>query len=155
MEITKHTIDGIKLRLEVPSGVGKSYYSVKWCTFERHEWHLIFLFHIQNSCWFYWIVSNAKNTVLGYRKRWIWKFIHIVSQIFNIKIHVFSYIWGKKSSWHPDLPGNTAFWGFENAYVSKCRNITRCHRNMVDSAFESWWSIFSDPKKIFVIRTHP
>ena len=26
---------------------------------------------------------------------------------------------------------------------------------MVDSAFESWWSILSDPKKIFVIRTHP
>ena len=47
------------------------------------------------------------------------------------------------------------FWGFASAYVSKCRKITRCRRNMVDSAFESWWSILSDPKKIFVIRTHP
>ena len=47
------------------------------------------------------------------------------------------------------------FWGFGNAYVSKCRNITRHRRSMVDSAFESWWSILSDPKKIFVIRTHP
>ena len=39
--------------------------------------------------------------------------------------------------------------------ILKCRNITRCHRNMVDSAFESWRSILSDPKKILVIRTHP
>ena len=57
------------------------------------------------------------------------------------------YIWGKKSSSTPDLLGNAFFWVFENAYVSKCRNITRCHRNMVDSAFESWRSILSDPKK--------
>ena len=63
--------------------------------------------------------------------------------------------WGRKSSWHPDFPENPSFWAFASAYVSKCRNITRCHRNMVDSAFESWWSILSDPKKIFVIRTHP
>ena len=47
------------------------------------------------------------------------------------------------------------FWGFENAYVSKCKNITRCHRNMVDSAFGSWWSTLLDPKKILIIRTHP
>ena len=52
-------------------------------------------------------------------------------------------------------PRNDGFWGFESAYVSKCRNITRCHRNMVDSALKSWWSILSDPNKIFVIRTHP
>ena len=26
---------------------------------------------------------------------------------------------------------------------------------MVDSALKSWWSIFSDPNKIFIIRTHP
>ena len=65
------------------------------------------------------------------------------------------YIWGKKSSWGLDLPGKAFLWGFLSAYVSKCRNITRCHRNMVDSAFKSWWSILSDPNKIFVIRTHP
>ena len=64
-------------------------------------------------------------------------------------------IWGRKSSWGPDPPENYAFWGFASAYVSKCRKITRCRRNMVDSAFESWCSILSDPKKIFVIRTHP
>ena len=67
----------------------------------------------------------------------------------------FNYIWGKKSSSTPDLGDNYAFWGFASVYVSKCRNITRCHRNMVDSAFKSWWSILSDPNKIFVIRTHP
>ena len=66
-----------------------------------------------------------------------------------------SYIWGQKSSWGPDLGETDAFWGFESAYVSKCRNITRCRRNMLDNAFESWWSILSDPKKIFFIRTHP
>ena len=65
------------------------------------------------------------------------------------------YIWGRKSSWGPDFPENHAFWGFTTTYVSKCRNIPRCRRNMVDSAFESWCSILSDPKKIFVIRTHP
>ena len=65
------------------------------------------------------------------------------------------YIWGKKSSSTPDLGDNYAFWGFASVYVSKCRNITRCHRNMVDSALKSWWSILSDPNKIFVIRTHP
>ena len=64
------------------------------------------------------------------------------------------YIWGKKSSSTPDLGDNYAFWGFASVYVSKCRNITRCHRNMVDSAFKSWWSILSEPNKIFVIRTH-
>ena len=69
--------------------------------------------------------------------------------------HAPKYIWGKKSSSTPDLLDNTFFRGFENAYVSKCRNITRCRRNMVDSAFESWWSILFDPKKILVIRTHP
>ena len=63
--------------------------------------------------------------------------------------------WGKNSSWAPDLPDKYAFWGFASVYVSKCRNITRCHRNMVDSALKSWWSILSDPNKIFVIRTHP
>ena len=42
-----------------------------------------------------------------------------------------------------------------SAYISNCRKITRCHRKMVDSAFKSWWSILSDPNKIFVIRTHP
>ena len=66
-----------------------------------------------------------------------------------------AYIWGRKSSSHPDLGHNPAFWGFASAYVSKCRKITRCRRNMVDSAFESWCSILSDPKKIFFIRTHP
>ena len=35
------------------------------------------------------------------------------------------------------------------------RLVSESHRNMVDSAFESWWSILSDPKKVFVIRTHP
>ena len=64
-------------------------------------------------------------------------------------------IWGKKSSSTPDFLQTNAFWGFASAYVSKCRNITRCHRNMVDSALKSWWSILSDPNKIFVIRTHP
>ena len=59
----------------------------------------------------------------------------------------------KLDGWFPRK--SLFFWGFANAYVSKCRNITRCRRNMVDSAFESWWSILSDPKKIFVIRTHP
>ena len=42
-----------------------------------------------------------------------------------------------------------------NAYVSKYRKINRCRRDMVDSAFESWGSILFDPKKIFIIRTHP
>ena len=65
------------------------------------------------------------------------------------------YIWGKKSSSTPDFLQTNAFWGFASVYVSKCRNITRCHRNMVDSALKSWWSIFSDPNKIFIIRTHP
>ena len=64
-------------------------------------------------------------------------------------------IWGKKSSSHPDFLQNDAFWGFARAYVSKCRNMTRCRRNMVDSAFENWWSILSNPKKTSVIRTHP
>ena len=62
---------------------------------------------------------------------------------------------GKKSSWGPDFRQNSLFWGFTSAYVSKCKKITRCRRHMVDSAFESWWSILSDLKKIFVIRTHP
>ena len=70
-------------------------------------------------------------------------------------LNFWEYIWGKKSSSTPDLGGTTAFWGFTCAYVSKCRNITRYHRNMVDSALKSWWSIFSDPNKIFIIRTHP
>ena len=64
-------------------------------------------------------------------------------------------IWGRKSSSHPDFLQNDAFWGFAKAYISKCRNITRCRRNMADGAFESFWSILFDPKKIFVIRTHP
>ena len=64
-------------------------------------------------------------------------------------------IWDKKSSWGPNPPGKAFFWGFENAYVWKCKNITRCHRNMVDSAFESWRSILFDTEKILVIRTHP
>ena len=29
------------------------------------------------------------------------------------------------------------FSGFVSAYLSKCRKVTRCRRNMVDSAFES------------------
>ena len=36
-----------------------------------------------------------------------------------------------------------------------CRKKSRYRRNMVDSAFESWCFILSDPQKIFVIRTHP
>ena len=57
------------------------------------------------------------------------------------------YIWGRKSSWGPDFPENHAFWGFTTTYVSKCRNIPRCRRNMLDSAFESRCSILSDLKK--------
>ena len=63
------------------------------------------------------------------------------------------YIWGRKLSSTHDFGTKGYFWGFANAYVSKCRNRRR--RNMVDSAFKSWWSIFSDPQKILVIRTHP
>ena len=55
---------------------------------------------------------------------------------------------------YPILTG-CLFCGLWSTYVSKCKNITRRRRNMVDSAFESWWSIFSIPKKILVIRTHP
>ena len=33
--------------------------------------------------------------------------------------------------------------------------VTRCRRNMVDSAFESWWFIFFTFEKMLVIRTHP
>ena len=65
------------------------------------------------------------------------------------------YIWRKKSSSTLHFPENSFFWGFANAYVSKCRNITRCHRNMVDSALKSWWFILSDLNKIFFIRTYP
>ena len=70
-------------------------------------------------------------------------------------MNIGTYIWGRESSSTQEMFLNPAFWGFASAYVSKCRNITRCHRNMVDSAFKSWWSILSDPNKIFVIRTHP
>ena len=53
------------------------------------------------------------------------------------------------------FPTKLPFWLFSNAYVSKCRKISRRRRKMVDSAFESWWSIFSIPKELLVIRTHP
>ena len=64
-------------------------------------------------------------------------------------------IWGTKSSCHTGYRQDARYWGFSTTYVSKCKNITRRLRNMVDSAFESWWSIFLNPKKILVIRTHP
>ena len=50
---------------------------------------------------------------------------------------------------------DTGFWGFSSTYVSKCRSITRRRRDMVDSAFESWGSIFLNLKKILIVRTHP
>ena len=81
--------------------------------------------------------------------------IHADTALIN-QMHFAIYTWwGRKSSWDLEMLLNDGFWGFESTYVSKCRNITRCRRNMVDSAFKSWWSILSDPNKIFVIRTHP
>ena len=50
---------------------------------------------------------------------------------------------------------DASFWGFSSTYVSKCRSITRRRRDMVDSAFESWGSIFLNLKKILIVRTHP
>ena len=49
---------------------------------------------------------------------------------------------------------NASFWGFLNTCVSECRKISRRRRNIVDSAFESWWFIFLSSEKILVIRTH-
>ena len=64
-------------------------------------------------------------------------------------------IWGRKLSCDSGKLQDTVFWGFSNTSISKCKRITRRRRNMVDSAFESWWSIFLNTKKILVIRTHP
>ena len=65
------------------------------------------------------------------------------------------YIWGKKLNWYTQYWQDASFWGFSSTYLSKRKNITRRLRNMVDSAFESWWSIFSNHIKILAIRTHP
>ena len=37
----------------------------------------------------------------------------------------------------PAFGEHAFFWQFSNAYPSKCRNITRRRRNMIDSAFEN------------------
>ena len=62
----------------------------------------------------------------------------------------------KKRHWDMWVIHNTtAFLALSKAYVSKCRNMTRRHRSMVDSALESWWIILLSSEKILVIRTHP
>ena len=78
------------------------------------------------------------------------------SLCWHVALRFYLVIYEARSQVRPRIPEVlTLLWGFASAYVSKCRNITRCRRNMVDSAFKSWWSILSDPNKIFVIRTHP
>ena len=54
-------------------------------------------------------------------------------------------------SWYMWKSVDGSFCGFSNTYVLKYRKISRRRRNMVDSAFESWRSIFSDPKKILAM----
>ena len=61
----------------------------------------------------------------------------------------------KKPVWCIGITHGTAFETLSKAYVSRCRSTTKRPRNMVDSAFESWWFIFLSSTKISVIRTHP
>jgi len=124
----------------------------KLALFEKLEIYLsLKIFRLWVKIRNFWVPK--KTSICHLFTLWIWKHAGKVrvKGVFEIQIN----IWGKKSSWGPDLGHNTGFWGISNAYVAECRKISRRRRNMVESAFESWWFIFLRPKKILVIRTHP